>query len=137
MSRTFHFGAKGGTSNNQFGDKLRTVHLNEKVVDWSVIDLSYLSESEFDRSYFVLVSKAQIVNDLTSALDLCKQRDVRIEYKSLGEYKSFATRLKIMNDEKAGIPRTAYRGVVEIRPHGDFFLFLTPPLAMLKREFHL
>ena len=42
-----------------------------------------------------------------------------------------------MSDEKAGIPRTAYRGVVEIRPHGDFFLFLTPPLTTLKLTFHL
>ena len=105
VSRTFHFGAKGGTSNNQFGDKLRTVHLNEKVVEWSAVKLSYLNESEFDRSYFALVSKAQLVNDLTSALELCKTRDVRLEYKSLGHYKSLATALKIMSDEKAGIPR--------------------------------
>mmetsp|Transcript_28293 Transcript_28293/g.46842 ORF Transcript_28293/g.46842 Transcript_28293/m.46842 type:complete len:82 (-) Transcript_28293:277-522(-) len=80
---------------------------------------------------------AQLETDLTKALATVMSRDVRVEYASFNEFKQLAAQLKIMDDEKAGIPRTAYRGVVEIRPHGDFILFLSPPLNDLKSAFHL
>ena len=37
--------------------------------------------------------------------------------------------------KKRYIPRTAYKGVVETRPHGDHFLFLTPPMEELQKDF--
>jgi len=40
-----------------------------------------------------------------------------------------------MDDEKAMVPRTAYKGVVETRPHGNHILFLTPPMEELRKEF--
>lgn len=137
VSRTFHFGTKGGASRNQFGDQLSKIYLNTEEVDWSTIDLSYLQGSTFDRSYFSMISMAQLAKDLETALESCKSRDARLEYTLFAQFKLFAQSLHIMNDEKAGIPRTAYRGVVETRPHGDFILFLTPPLEKLKSVFHL
>jgi site-specific DNA-adenine methylase len=33
-----------------------------------------------------------------------------------------------MEDEKAGIPRTAYEGIIEVRyGAGNYFIYLTPP----------
>lgn len=37
---------------------------------------------------------------------------VRIDYSSMPEYTEIARKLHIMIDTKAGVPRTAYRGVV-------------------------
>ena len=84
-----------------------------------------------------MISTAQLAKDLKTALKSCKSRDTRLEYTLFAQFKVFAQSLHIMNDEKAGIPRTAYRGVVETRPYGDFILFLTPPLEKLKSVFHL
>jgi alpha-1,3-mannosyl-glycoprotein beta-1,2-N-acetylglucosaminyltransferase len=137
ISRTFHFGTKGGASHNQFGEKLNKIHLNSETVDWSAVDISYLKEGTYDRTYFSLLSMAQVEYDLQTALSVAKARDVRLEYKSFNDFKRLAKQLSIMDDEKAGIPRTAYRGVVEIRPFGDCILFLTPPLEGLKSAFHL
>lgn len=80
---------------------------------------------------------AQPEPNLSTALVAITTRDVRVEYNSFKDFKRLAAELKIMDDEKAGIPRTAYRGVVEIRPLGDFILFLTPPIEQLKSAFHL
>jgi alpha-1,3-mannosyl-glycoprotein beta-1,2-N-acetylglucosaminyltransferase len=105
------------------------------MVRWPEINLSKLQESVYDQSYFSLISNAQSVKSLDEALSACLTQDARLEYRTLNEFKSLANKLRIMNDEKAGIPRTAYRGVVEIRPHGNFLLFLIPPFATLKSTF--
>lgn len=105
------------------------------MVRWSEINLSTLEESAYDQSYFSVISNAQPVKNIDEALQTCVTQDARLEYGSLNEFKSLASKLRIMNDEKAGIPRTAYRGVVEIRPHGNFVLFLIPPFATLKSTF--
>ena len=135
VSRTFHFGVKGGTSLDQFGSNLHEIHLNNEVVQWSEFDPSSLHESAYDQSYYTLISNAQPVNGVEEAIQVCSTRNARLEYRSLHEFIAFAESLGIMKDEKAGIPRTAYRGVVEVRPHGDFLLFLIPPFANLKATF--
>jgi len=136
VSRTYHFGVLGGASGNQFGNTLGSIHLNEENVDWSKIDLSYLEPRAFDKSYFSSISTAQPADDINSALKLCKIDDVRLEYKSLQKFIPIAGTLGIMNDEKAGILRTAYRGVVEIRPYGEFILFLIPSMKELETTFN-
>lgn len=105
------------------------------MVRWSEINLSTLEESAYDQSYFSVISNAQPVKNVDEALQTCLTRDARLEYGTLHEFKLLANKLRIMNDEKAGIPRTAYRGVVEIRPHGNFLLFLIPPFETLESTF--
>lgn len=39
--------------------------------------------------------------------------EVAIEYNGIKEFQRFAKQLGIMDDEKSGVPRTGYRGVVE------------------------
>ena len=51
----------------------------------------------------------------------------RIPYHSWPEFHRYAQALGLMDDEKAGIPRTACEGIVETRPFGDEqLLFLLP-----------
>lgn len=133
VSRTYHFGVVG-TSDNQFGDTLSAIYLNEENVDWSKVDLSYLEKSAFEASYFSLISKAQPANDIGNALTLCKNGDVRLEYNSMGRFSQIAELLGIMNDEKSGILRTAYRGIVEIRPYGGYILFLVQSMEDIETK---
>ena len=135
MSRTFHFGVQGGTSLNQFGSNLNQIHLNDQVVRWSEFDPSTLHESAYDQSYYALLSNAQPVHSVDDALKTCLTTNARLEYHSWAKFTTMAKVLNIMTDEKAGIPRTAYRGVVEVRPHGTFLLFLIPPFATLRATF--
>jgi len=135
VSRTFHFGDKGGTSRNQFGSILSRVRLNQDAVDWTQQDLSYLHEQPFDEQYGKLLATASLATTIKDAIDRVKTSNIRVEYTSLDEFKRYAEDLDIMKDEKAGIPRTAYKGVVEVRPYDEHILFLTPVTAKLEASF--
>uniref|UniRef100_A0A7S1UY43 alpha-1,3-mannosyl-glycoprotein 2-beta-N-acetylglucosaminyltransferase n=1 Tax=Grammatophora oceanica TaxID=210454 RepID=A0A7S1UY43_9STRA len=142
VSRTFHFGSKGGASGNQYGGHLLEIELEEDVVDFSKFDLEYeLKEETFNQEYWELVgeqSELVTADDhedlITKAKEAAKEGNVRIEYTSQHQFARFARSLHLMDDEKAGIPRTAYKGIVETRPHGNHFLFLTPPLDKVKED---
>jgi alpha-1,3-mannosyl-glycoprotein beta-1,2-N-acetylglucosaminyltransferase len=135
ISRTFHFGVKGGASGNQFGDHHSQILLNPNPVRWSGEDFSHLQTAQFDREYWSMVKSARLVASVEDAAVHIKEGDVRIEYTSFLQFQSFAHQLQLMDDEKAGVPRTAYKGVVETRPLGDHLLLLTPPLNDLQKEF--
>jgi alpha-1,3-mannosyl-glycoprotein beta-1,2-N-acetylglucosaminyltransferase len=134
ISRTFHFGTKGGASGNQFGDQLNKILLNKVPVDWSSQDLSYLGRDRYDQDYWQSIQEAQPVISLPLAMKAVKVSNVRLEYSDFFKFQLFAESLSLMTDEKAGVPRTAYYGVVETRPLGNFILYLTPPLEDLKNE---
>ena len=72
------------------------------------------------------------VDTIQAALQQVKSQNVRIEYTSHAQFEYLAKSLHLMTDEKAGVPRTAYKGIVETRPRGDFFLFLTPPKPTIR-----
>jgi alpha-1,3-mannosyl-glycoprotein beta-1,2-N-acetylglucosaminyltransferase len=135
VSRTFHFGDKGGTSRNQFGSILSRVKLNKEAIDWSKQDLSYLHEEAFDEKYGERIANSTKVLTVKEAKAQLQSHDTRLEYVSLIHFQTLAKQLDIMDDEKASIPRTAYKGVVEIRLFGTHLLFLTPPEATLKKSF--
>ena len=156
VSRTFHFGSRGGASSNQYGSHLEDVLLYNgggdsdgnhggTGVDWSNEDLSYLENDAFRDQYYTqvvlnstFVSDSSVGNIPTLLLgNELKSGNVRIEYKDWNHFVSLAKRLKIMDNEKAGVPRTAYNGIVELRPHGagGNLLFLTPPLRQMEQDF--
>lgn len=135
FSRTFHFGEKGGTSHNQFGSILSRVKLNTESIDWSQQDLSYLHEQAFDEQYGKEIAASTKVNTVEEAISKVETENTRLEYSNFNNFKTIAKQLDIMDDEKASIPRTAYKGVIELRPSGDHILFLTPPEAELEKSF--
>ncbi|KAG7365754.1 GNT-I family protein [Nitzschia inconspicua] len=127
VSRTYHFGRKGGASANQFGSILERVKLDTHIVDWQQQDLSYLMRDEFQKRYTALVNGSTLASSLDDAKTLLQHGNVRLEYDSFHGFQHFAKSLRIMDDEKAMVPRTAYNGIVESRPFGTGnILFLVP-----------
>lgn len=129
VSRTFHFGTTGGASNNQFGGTLSKVKLNDVVVDWSkaVESMEYIkSEPAFDEHYWNEIQSAKLALTVEVASEAIRDGSVRLEYSNFKQFQQYARHFQLMDDEKAGIPRTAYKGVVETRPQGEHLLFLIP-----------
>lgn len=145
ISRTFHFGVKGGASKNQFGKLLNHVHLNDQRVDWekpSVPETShwahYLQSAEtFQNYYWKLVNAADLATNMEHALESVEETDARLEYQDYEDFQKLIKQLKqpLMDDEKAGILRTAYKGIVETRPLGKHILFFTPRMEELQKAF--
>jgi alpha-1,3-mannosyl-glycoprotein beta-1,2-N-acetylglucosaminyltransferase len=135
ISRTYHFGSRGGASHNQFGTILDRVKLNHQNVDWSKEDLSYLKADAYDKEYGNLIQGSKRVTSVQEAKIGVQTENVWLEYNDITQFKRLAKTLGIMADEKAMVPRTAYKGVVETRLHSKHLLFLTPPLQELRESF--
>lgn len=136
ISRTYHFGTHGGASYNQFGGQLSKVMLNKQMIDWTHQDLSYLREDSYDTIYWNRMKAAKCVQSVSDAMDATQKQDARIEYTTISAFKTIARKIGLMDDEKAGVPRTAYRGIVETRPHGgEHLLFITPPFEEMRKGF--
>ena len=135
ISRTYHFGNKGGASNNQFGSILQRVRLNTERIYWKRMDLNYLHQEEYNQKYGEGIKDAKEVATLTEALDVVKGGNVRLAYKNFQDFQRLAKAIGIMDDEKAMVPRTSYLGVVETRPSEGNILFLVPPFEELRKNF--
>ncbi|KAL3781481.1 hypothetical protein HJC23_009150 [Cyclotella cryptica] len=128
ISRSFHYGNVKGASASDAALKLSKIQLDEINVHWEDEDLSYLDAATFAQMYWDRVSRAVIVQTDIDAKKLVAHKDVRVQYSDWKQFKSLAASFGIMQDEKAGVPRTAYEGIVEIRyGAGNFFIYLTPP----------
>lgn len=137
VSRTFHFGTRGGASSNQFGNRLSSIKLNTEAVDWNARHeqlATTLEEHTYNTAYLQQIEAATPAVSLKSSLNACATSNVRLEYTSWRQFQSFARQLSLMDDEKATIPRTGYKGVVETRPTGNNILFLIPPMEKLRRS---
>lgn len=148
VCRSYHFGRDGGASKNIFKKFLDNIDLNQANVLWSEIDLSYLDRQTYDANYLKQVERATPVKGMAgisvAAAEAGENVELRIEYKSQKKFTTIATMLKIMGDEKAGVPRTAYAGVVEARIKVTVFeekkevekikIYVTPPMDILRQN---
>ena len=126
VSRTFTFGERG-TSVGQFYTKyLGKIALNQQGVSWQDADLRYLLKPEYDQRLDQWLARATVVPSLSAALHHDGGTgDLKLLYTDPKEFVGFCKRLGLMEDLKAGVPRTAYRGVVVVPIKGRR-LFLTP-----------
>jgi alpha-1,3-mannosyl-glycoprotein beta-1,2-N-acetylglucosaminyltransferase len=132
VSRTFHFGQKGGTSNNVYSQYLDSIELNEEDVEWREQDLSYLRKDIYDGEFERRVEAAQLVTAEAVSRGIGGDSPLRVEYIGLTEgpscFARIANKLGIMDNIKANVPRTAYFGIVEYKKKGKT-IFVTPPLG--------
>ncbi|KAL3817740.1 hypothetical protein ACHAXA_010960 [Cyclostephanos tholiformis] len=128
VSRSFHFGnIDGASSGNKIADKINKIKLEENSIHWEDLDLSHLVASNFADAYWNRVSRAKLVEKVSDAKRYVADGDVRLVYSNFDHFKRLALLFDIMQDEKAGVPRTGYEGIVEVRyGRGNFFIFLTP-----------
>lgn len=129
VCRTFHFGTHG-VSNAQYSEYLNSIHLNDVLVDFTEQDLSYLEPDAWDRQYLGEVRAAELVtpDQFSKVIQRLKQGDinggpgVKVLYHGLeGGRRSFpavAHWAGAMDNIKAGVPRTAYKGIVSVWKEG-------------------
>lgn len=110
-------GRKGASKGMFFKQHLRKIHLNAVAVNFTSLDLSYLLKDNYDGAFLERVystpnvSLAEFISH-NFTHPRSRVRQMRIEYSTMQEYLEIADALGIMRDFKAGVPRTAYLGVV-------------------------
>ena len=133
MCRTFHYGDQG-VSSGQFSNALHKIKLNTHQVNWAMQDLTYLQSETWQENYLTAVNRAPVVS-ITEAKQLITSRSlpaaatkgvVKVLYKgTASDFENTARQLGLMDNIKAGVPRTAYRGVVSFWA-GSTQVHLTP-----------
>jgi alpha-1,3-mannosyl-glycoprotein beta-1,2-N-acetylglucosaminyltransferase len=122
VSRTHNFGAMGVSRGQYYDLNIKPVKLNDHFVKFrDTINQEFLKKSTYDVSFRDEVNRARLVTDISQIRNF----DARLEYANMNAFKKIAKRLGIMQDEKAGVPRTAYMGVVTIKYRG-YRLYITP-----------
>ncbi|XP_070535872.1 alpha-1,3-mannosyl-glycoprotein 2-beta-N-acetylglucosaminyltransferase-like [Ptychodera flava] len=113
ISRTDTFGKIGVSKGLFFEQHLKYIKLNSQFVEFTKKDLSYLKKTNYDAAFLKEVYDAPSItlNQLTKENGL-GHTVVRIQYTDKDTFKNHAKVLGIMNDFKAGVPRTGYKGVV-------------------------
>ena len=104
------------------------IALSQVHVEWAQEDVSYLLRDRYEVSFQRLLREATVIHSLESAKSKAAEGsgpDLRLEYENENDFVKLCKRLGLMEDLKAGIPRTAYHGVVMIRMNGRR-LFLAP-----------
>ncbi|XP_077542710.1 alpha-1,3-mannosyl-glycoprotein 2-beta-N-acetylglucosaminyltransferase-like [Haemaphysalis longicornis] len=136
VSRTRTFGRKGVSEGQFFDTYLRDVHLNDVFVRFSSMDLSYLHQSRYDQAFLAAVNESRLhsLEDLTGGR--LTHSPSKIPYEGERAFDEIAEFLGIMNDFKAGVPRTAYKGVVSTYYEG-IRLFLVPEPWEFQRPLHI
>jgi len=112
ISRTYTFGS-AGTSNGQFfKSHLSKIKINKVPIDWATSDVDYLSTTAKWEEWLEGKLRAARRIKLQDIGTLHKGEEVRIEYDDKADYKAIAGTFGLMPDEKEGVRRMAYRGVI-------------------------
>lgn len=113
VPRTYTFGDRGVSGGQYFHRYLASISLNKDPVPFLSLDLSYLQKAQYDAALEASLRGAAQVNSPQEVLSQAGHAEtVRLLYHDPREFEALATAFGLMADEKAGIFRTAYRGVV-------------------------
>ncbi|XP_014672853.1 PREDICTED: alpha-1,3-mannosyl-glycoprotein 2-beta-N-acetylglucosaminyltransferase-like [Priapulus caudatus] len=128
ISRTITFGKIGVSKGQYFEQHLKFIKLNTKMVTWTKKDLSYLDEKRYIPEFVerVYSSTPEVGIRQVQAREVSQHDAVRVTYTTQTSFKILSKALGMMTDVKAGVARTAYRGVVSIMFNGQR-VYLAPP----------
>jgi len=123
---------KVGVSRGLYFEKhLKLIKLNNVSVPFTQMDLTFLLKEKYDQHFiknvysWPSITQAELIaGHFTDGKPL--PAAVRLTYSDKITYKNTAKTLKLMEDFRAGVPRTAYRGVVPFM-YGKIRVYLAPP----------
>jgi alpha-1,3-mannosyl-glycoprotein beta-1,2-N-acetylglucosaminyltransferase len=124
LSRTHTFGERGASGGQFYKAHLEHNAMNELPFDWETQDLSYLSRDAYDTYLNNLIRGARRVTAVPSSWRDHANSTVMFTYTNQNEFVHIARSLHLMEDEKNGVPRTAYRGVVVFRAEGNVMILI-------------
>ncbi|GBG85998.1 hypothetical protein CBR_g40811 [Chara braunii] len=126
VCRTYNFGEQGSSHGQYFAKYLQSIKMNDKDIDWSTKDLSYLLKDQYPEHFMNLLNSAKPI----SAAQLLEghgdnlETDVRLVYDDQASYAAIVRPYGVFEDWKDGIPRVSYEGVVVFRLGGGKNVFL-------------
>ena len=125
VPRTTTFGETGVSKGECYHEYLKTMRLNDQLVDFDALDPGYLVKERYDRWLSGAIRSAPIVTPEQAAA-ANGSWDLRVLYHGEGSFAPIARLFGLMPDFREGMPRTSYQGVVTFRHRGGGRIFLVP-----------
>lgn len=111
----------------------------DESLDWTQQrdSISRLVQTVYDQDYGILVYETSQELKISSPEYLALKDEngsnattttFRISYKSKSEFISIMSHFGLMEDTKAGVPRSAYHGIVQFKWLKKFLIFVAPIL---------
>eukprot|EP00035_Acanthoeca_spectabilis_P016383 m.333579 g.333579 ORF g.333579 m.333579 type:complete len:581 (-) comp16522_c0_seq8:633-2375(-) len=117
IGRTRTYGEKGVSKGQFYKKYLKFIKLNDQFVNFTAMNMSYLLKRNYDEALIDHVKSLTRI-EVTQLTALTSKLDPRteyvIEYTSNTNFQRMAKALDIMSDNKEGIFRTAYLGIVSL-----------------------
>ncbi|XP_071493786.1 alpha-1,3-mannosyl-glycoprotein 2-beta-N-acetylglucosaminyltransferase-like [Diadema antillarum] len=113
VSRTDTFGKFGVSKGQFFEQHLKFISLNKEFYPFTSKDLSYLLKENYDPAFRERVYgvESRSLEDIKGG-HASHLSEVRVTYRDKNNFKLITKTLGIMQDFKAGVPRTGYLGIV-------------------------
>jgi len=125
ISRTYTFGEKGSSAGQFYNSFLKGIKLNDQVIDFEKIDVSYLVKNEYDAQFRNVLVNATSLTLKEYSTQSNKDKDIILYYESEIQREDYCRHFKLLHDSKAGIPRASYFGVTTIYD-GTNRIFISP-----------
>ena len=125
ISRSKTFGRVGVSQGQFFDQYLKFIQLSDDFYSFTKADLSYLLKANYDREFIKEVNSKPVVSVDDVLNDSFQGDAVRLQYSSNAEIESLTRQFGLMTDLKAGVPRTAYKGIVSF-VHKNRRIYLNP-----------
>jgi len=111
ISRSKTFGRVGVSKGQFFDQHLQYITLNNKPYPFRDYDLSHLLKEKYDEDFLDTVygTREHSINDVGKQLNV---ESIRVTYNSKDELDMLARKFGLLADRKAGVPRTAYKGIL-------------------------
>ena len=129
ICRTYHYGKTGGTSGNAYNEYLDNIKLNDVDVDWEGYDMGKIAKGKYDHALKVGIKMA-----VSTSPEECREimrtpgSDLVVTYDGLSgsraSFEGVARTIGVMGNVKAGVPRGAYKGIVEVNFKGGRKVFI-------------
>lgn len=119
ICRTYHFGMHG-VSNAQYSEYMTSIHLNEKFIPFTTMNLTYLELHHWNEIYTNKIHHLPVVTTESFSCPHNNINEMRLIYQQLNDngsgdsFEELAHWSGAMDNIKAGVPRTAYHGIVTV-----------------------
>ena len=130
VSRTKLYVQRGVSGGLYFDKFYQYWVLNEHPFNFERFDIKSLTKPIYDRAYFKKISEAELVpaGEVANS-ELASGVEYKVGYQDYAQYKKLANQFGLMDDERGGVLRTAYYGVVSFY-HLNTYVHLVPQNLM-------
>jgi alpha-1,3-mannosyl-glycoprotein beta-1,2-N-acetylglucosaminyltransferase len=118
-----------GSSVGQFYDAyLSRIVLNSVKVDWANEPKEYLNRTVYRAALLAQVAAARTVErkDLEMEMERNTPGAIRVYWRNAKQFQKIANTMGMMNDLKAGLPRSSFEGIVRVLTPNKQTLFVVP-----------